>query len=102
MHSVFCTNVHWEVAETVTAALERGSVDSQLEELYNKFEGSRRCKLWFREIMCRYAYPRCEGEVDRRPCRSECERFTAACPGALQPCESFPKTSADGCYSIEE
>lgn len=96
----FCKNVDWDVSRDVSEALSSSDAEQQLIAMYTDFEGSRHCKRWFQELMCRYAFPLCN-DVDQRPCRSECERFSRACPGALQPCESFPETEAEGCYSVE-
>jgi len=80
------------------------SPELQIDTVYVNFEGSRRCKNWYQELYCRYAYPQCQvapgGSTATAvfPCRSECQKFAAACPGGPQPCNSFPSTA---CYTFD-
>jgi hypothetical protein len=87
--------VDWPVEQADITRAEQQSVDLQVEIGYVNFAGSRRCKRWFRELQCRYVYPKCgsAGAV----CRQSCEDFVASCPGSDQSCASFPSTM---CYNF--
>lgn len=95
----FCANVNWQISADTWARVTKGSQELQVRAMHADFDGSRYCKAWYRELQCRYVFARCEGEKDIRPCRSECERFAADCPGALQPCDAFP-TRASECEPV--
>eukprot|EP00808_Paulinella_micropora_P026272 g70323.t1 len=91
----FCTNVDWMVPKQDVDYATNTEADLQSNILWSTFEGTRDCRLLFRDLQCRYIYPHCE---HGRPCRSECEAFTQKCRGALQSCASFP---TEDCYKLE-
>lgn len=70
----------------------RSNADLQIALMYVNFQGTRQCKLWYRDIMCRYSYPKCGFGP---PCRAECLAFTRDCPWAGQACNAFPDVNCD-------
>jgi len=72
--------------------------DNQINLVLQNFLGSRKCKSWYNDLMCRYTYPMCS-QSNNIPCRSECEKYTASCPFPMVSCLSFPADSSATCYT---
>lgn len=95
----FCTNVDYYVPTNLTQRIDQTNAEMQISIVYLRFEGSRKCKRWYRDLQCQYVFARCKDGMAMVPCRSECERFVRSCPGANQACNSFPTRD---CLAFDE
>jgi hypothetical protein len=83
----FCTNVDWLVPDSAVEASLKAKSDLQVELMFVNFIGTKECKRQYRDLHCRYIYPKCNtgGVGAHYPCRQECEDFAKV---ELQPLSS--------------
>mmetsp|Transcript_11297 Transcript_11297/g.20754 ORF Transcript_11297/g.20754 Transcript_11297/m.20754 type:complete len:190 (-) Transcript_11297:173-742(-) len=90
----FCTNVDWLVPASFVENTRQAKGDLQVEMMAINYVGTPDCKKEYKNLHCRYLYPRCVEKVPILPCRSECEHHKQRCGGTLlHPCNSFPTTN---------
>jgi len=89
----FCTNVNWNVDNTVVTNNIASEADMVVELMVINFKGTRACQRWLTDLQCRYTWPDC---ALGPPCKWECEKFVAQCQGGIQSCNAYPTT---GCKS---
>ena len=90
--SMSCPNANWKTYQWIQGQFVAPGIDLQLDKAFYWATGTRQCKRWYRDLMCRYVLPRCPTEGDPRkggPCKSECESFSKSCPGLAMSCAAF-------------
>jgi len=90
-----CTNVDWKTAGWILdQAVNTRALDWELETVFAGGIGTKKCKRWYRDLLCRHVYPKCLGGDSGPlggPCRVECEDFSLSCPGMAMSCAAFEK-----------
>lgn len=99
VQSLFCTEVDWPVSNKV---LEQTSpkIDLELQNKWMAVRDSRTCKRWYRSLLCRTSFPRCNLYP---PCREECTSFRNECPLIYINCDSYASSAEGGrCSSAQD
>ena len=96
-----CPNVDWNTYAWIQKqASDNRMLDWQLDAAFATTAGTRRCQRWYRDLMCRYVFPKCgTGAEVNGPCRSECEQFSLSCPGLAMSCAAFDTPQTGKCWT---
>ena len=73
-----------------------------IEMAYFQQPGSFQCRHRYKMLECMYAFPKCrQDKAVIAPCRSDCKKFVAECPGADVQCKSYPLESEEQCLHLD-
>eukprot|EP01006_Ploeotia_vitrea_P037979 TRINITY_DN66191_c5_g4_i1.p2 TRINITY_DN66191_c5_g4~~TRINITY_DN66191_c5_g4_i1.p2 ORF type:complete len:129 (-),score=32.51 TRINITY_DN66191_c5_g4_i1:462-848(-) len=90
--------ISWKVSQAQIDAAVAAQADAQIQTLFSNFQGSPVCQQWFKSLWCKFMYPKCDN-VKPHVCKSECDKFEEACPGAMTFCDAF---ETKDCYTFTE